>query len=150
MVIGEARKFVACLVMLDQDNVARFAQERLVPYTDFASLTRAEEVIGLIRAEIEAVNARLARVEQVKDFRIIAQDGMIGHPELNAAKIPLTLSFAGHALAGALTPMGRSGSPAEVAATIRFLADPAASYITGQTIVVDGGNSLPEDRSWTP
>ena len=73
VVIGEARKFVACLVMLDQDNVARFAQERLVPYTDFASLTRAEEVLGLIRAEIESVNARLARVEQVKDFRIIAE-----------------------------------------------------------------------------
>jgi 3-oxoacyl-[acyl-carrier protein] reductase len=52
--------------------------------------------------------------------------------------------------AGSLSAIGRSGTPAEVAAAIRFLADPAASYITGQTLVVDGGNSLPEDRSWTP
>jgi 3-oxoacyl-[acyl-carrier protein] reductase len=52
--------------------------------------------------------------------------------------------------AGSLSAIGRSGTPAEVAVAIRFLADPAASYITGQTIVVDGGNSLPEDRAWTP
>ncbi|MDO8364142.1 MAG: SDR family oxidoreductase, partial [Actinomycetota bacterium] len=52
--------------------------------------------------------------------------------------------------AGQLTPMGRSGTPEEVAAAIRFLADPAASYITGQLLVVDGGNALPEDRSWRP
>ncbi len=53
-------------------------------------------------------------------------------------------------IAGQLCPMKRSGTPAEVAYAIRFLADPQASYITGQLIVVDGGNSLPEDRAWQP
>jgi 3-oxoacyl-[acyl-carrier protein] reductase len=52
--------------------------------------------------------------------------------------------------AGALTPMKRSGTPEEVAFAIRFLADPQASYITGQLLIVDGGNSVPEDRSWKP
>lgn len=52
--------------------------------------------------------------------------------------------------AAALTPVGRPGTPAEVAATVRFLADPLASYITGQLIVVDGGNALGEDRGWRP
>ena len=52
--------------------------------------------------------------------------------------------------AGRLSPMRRSGTPAEVAAAVRFLAGPSASYITGQLLVVDGGNSLPEDRSWQP
>ncbi len=53
-------------------------------------------------------------------------------------------------VAGALTPIGRSGTPDEIAAAVRFLADRSASYITGQLVVVDGGNSLPEDRSWRP
>ncbi len=52
--------------------------------------------------------------------------------------------------AGSFTPLGRSGTPDEVAAAVRFLADPTASFITAQQIVVDGGNSLPEDRSWRP
>ncbi len=52
--------------------------------------------------------------------------------------------------AGSYTPLGRSGTPDEVAAAVRFLADPTASFITAQQIVVDGGNSLPEDRSWRP
>ena len=73
VVIGEGRNYLTCLVMLDQDNVAKFAQDHQVPYTDFASMTRAAEVVALIQAELERVNTKLARVEQIKDFRIIAQ-----------------------------------------------------------------------------
>jgi 3-oxoacyl-[acyl-carrier protein] reductase len=50
-------------------------------------------------------------------------------------------------VAGVRTPMGRSGSADEIASVIRFLADPSASYLTGQVITIDGGNSLQEDRS---
>ncbi|MCF8548083.1 MAG: SDR family oxidoreductase [Pontimonas sp.] len=48
---------------------------------------------------------------------------------------------------GLVTPMGRSGSPGEIASAIAWLASPTASYITGQTIVVDGGNSIAEERA---
>lgn len=41
-------------------------------------------------------------------------------------------------------PMGRLGEPADIAAAMLFLASPGASYITGQTIIVDGGALLPE------
>ena len=39
-------------------------------------------------------------------------------------------------------PVGRKGDPAELAATAVFLASPAGGYITGQTIVVDGGMTI--------
>jgi 3-oxoacyl-[acyl-carrier protein] reductase len=51
------------------------------------------------------------------------------------------------AAAGLRTPVRRSGSPEEIAALIAFLASRGASYITGQLIVADGGNSLLEDHN---
>ena len=47
---------------------------------------------------------------------------------------------------GAATPVGRSGTADEVAHAIAFLAGEGASYITGQLITVDGGNSISEER----
>ena len=73
VVIGDRRKFLSCLVMIDHETVAQFAQERNVPFTNFASLCRAKEVQELIWGEIERVNKQLARVETIKKFRLIEE-----------------------------------------------------------------------------
>ena len=71
MVIGHARKYVTALVEIDFDAVSEWARSRNVPYTGFTSLARHAEVERLIAGEIARANADLARVEQVKTFRIL-------------------------------------------------------------------------------
>ncbi|MCW5752880.1 MAG: AMP-binding protein, partial [Alphaproteobacteria bacterium] len=61
VVIGDQRKFLTCLIMIDHDNVEKFAQDHNVPFTNFASLCRAKEVQDLIWSEIEKVNRNFAR-----------------------------------------------------------------------------------------
>ena len=73
VIIGDQRKFLSCLVMIDHETVAQFAQEKNVPFTNFASLCRAKEVQDLIWGEIERVNKQFARVETIKKFRLIEQ-----------------------------------------------------------------------------
>ncbi len=51
------------------------------------------------------------------------------------------------ARAGIASPMGRSGTPEEVASCVAYLCSPGASYLTGQLIVIDGGNSVIEDKT---
>ncbi len=48
---------------------------------------------------------------------------------------------------GKVTPLGRSGTPEEVASAICWLSEPENGYITGQNLVVDGGNSIREERA---
>jgi 3-oxoacyl-[acyl-carrier protein] reductase len=49
--------------------------------------------------------------------------------------------------AGRLSPMGRPGTPGEIAELVAFLASDGASYITGDSICADGGNSIQEDHT---
>ena len=73
VVIGDQRKFLSCLVMIDEDTVMKFAQDNNVPFSNYASLCRADAVQRLIEGEIDKVNRDFARVEQVKAFRLIEQ-----------------------------------------------------------------------------
>lgn len=71
VVIGDKRKFISAIIVIDEENVMKFAQDRKVQYTTFAGLTRSAEVIALIGEEVGKVNAQLARVENVRRFRIL-------------------------------------------------------------------------------
>lgn len=71
VVIGDKRKYLTALIMIDHDNVAKFAQDHDIPFTNFASLCRAPQVLALIEAQVAKVNDQFARVEQIKKFRLI-------------------------------------------------------------------------------
>ena len=71
VVIGDRRKFLTALIMIDHDNVAKYAQDKSVPFSNYASLCRAQEVQDLIGGEIDKVNKQFARVETIKKFRLI-------------------------------------------------------------------------------
>jgi long-chain acyl-CoA synthetase len=71
VVIGDARPYLTAIVMIDQENVEKFAQDHDVPFSNYQSLTRAQKVQDLIQAEIDRVNARFARVEQIKKFFLL-------------------------------------------------------------------------------
>ena len=71
VVIGDKRKFLSCLVMVDEDNVVKFAQDNKIQFSTYKDLTRNPEINLLIEREIKTVNETLARVEQVKKFTIL-------------------------------------------------------------------------------
>lgn len=73
VVIGDKRAFLTCLIMIDQENVTKFAQDNDVPFTNYTSLCHTSAVQDLIWQEIEQVNQKFARVETIKKFSLIDQ-----------------------------------------------------------------------------
>jgi long-chain acyl-CoA synthetase len=70
-VVGDKRAYLTVIVMIDQENVEKFAQDGDIPFSNYTSLTRAKEVQELIWGEIERVNKKFARVEQIKKFCLL-------------------------------------------------------------------------------
>lgn len=71
VVFGHGRKYLTAIVEIDFDTVADWARANDVAYTGFTSLTAHKRIERLIRGEIDKVNTELARVEQIKSFRIL-------------------------------------------------------------------------------
>jgi len=71
VVVGDKRPYLTAIVMIDQENVEKFAQDRDIPFSNYTSLTRAAEVQELIGVEVARVNRRFARVEQIKKFWLL-------------------------------------------------------------------------------
>jgi long-chain acyl-CoA synthetase len=70
---GDRRPYPVALITLDPEEIVPWAKERGLP-TDLARLARSDDVRELIQAEVDRVNARYARVEQVKRFGILDHD----------------------------------------------------------------------------
>lgn len=71
VVFGHGRKYLSAIIEIDYDTVADWARSQDVTYTGFTSLAQNSKVERLIGAAIERVNEELARVEQIKAFRIL-------------------------------------------------------------------------------
>lgn len=71
VVIGDRRKFLTCLIMIDEDNVVKFAQDHKIQFSTYKDLAADEEINKLIHEELKVVNETLSRVEQVKKFTIL-------------------------------------------------------------------------------
>jgi long-chain acyl-CoA synthetase len=71
VVIGDRRPYLTALVGIEFESVGEWAQQRRLPYTTYRDLSEKPEVDQLIRGIVDAVNARLAPVEQIKTFRML-------------------------------------------------------------------------------
>jgi long-chain acyl-CoA synthetase len=71
VVIGDRRKYLSALIMVDDEIVMQYAQDNRIPFTTYASLTQSEEIVKLIEKEVDKVNKKFARVERIKRFRLI-------------------------------------------------------------------------------
>ena len=74
MVIGDARKYVTALVGIELETVGDWAQRKGIPYTTYRDLSEKEEVVELISKVVDATNAKFARVEQIKKFRMLPKE----------------------------------------------------------------------------
>ena len=71
VVIGDGRKFLSALILIDEDNVTKYAQDNRIPYTTFEDLTQNPEILKLIDQEVVKVNKTLSQVESIKKFALL-------------------------------------------------------------------------------
>jgi len=74
VIIGDRRKYLTCLIQIEFENVANWAQNNRIPYTTYKSLATHPEVYKLIRNEVEEVNKHFSRVETIKKFTILEKE----------------------------------------------------------------------------
>lgn len=74
VVVADGRPYPTALIEIDQASVAEWARAQGVVYSDFASLVGHPRVVELIAREVERANESLARVEQVKKFRLLPKE----------------------------------------------------------------------------
>jgi long-chain acyl-CoA synthetase len=74
VVYGDRRPYLTAIVTLDPEEIAAYAKEHSLGTTDPAELAKRDEIMALIQSVLDEVNAKVARVEQVKKFTILPHD----------------------------------------------------------------------------
>jgi long-chain acyl-CoA synthetase len=71
VVIGDRRKFLTALILIDEDNVTKYAQDHRIPFTTFSDLTQNEDIQKLINQEVKEMNKSLSKVETIKKIALL-------------------------------------------------------------------------------
>jgi long-chain acyl-CoA synthetase len=71
VVIGDGRRYLVALILIDEDNVTKYAQDHRVPFTTFADLTQNLDIRKLLEGEVSKVNKTLSKVETIKKFELL-------------------------------------------------------------------------------
>ena len=74
IIIGDRRKYLSCLIQIELENVAHWAQNNRIAYTNYKSLATHPEVRNLIQTEVEKTNGNFAQVERIKKFTILDKE----------------------------------------------------------------------------
>ena len=74
MVIGDRRKFLSALIGIELDTVGDWALRRNIPYTTYRDLSEKPEVLELIQGVVNEANEKFARVESIREFRMIPKE----------------------------------------------------------------------------
>ncbi|HEX6872566.1 MAG TPA: AMP-binding protein, partial [Micromonosporaceae bacterium] len=74
VIVGDGRPYLVALIGIELETVGDWAQRRRIPYTTYRDLSEKPEVLELVQGIINEVNARLARVEQIKKFRMLPKE----------------------------------------------------------------------------
>jgi long-chain acyl-CoA synthetase len=74
VLFADGHKYPTALIEIDLDAVTEWAESRSLAFTGFTSLTHLPQVVALIDSEVQRLNQQLARVEQVKKFRILPKE----------------------------------------------------------------------------
>jgi long-chain acyl-CoA synthetase len=71
IVVGDGRNYLAALIQIDFENVGKWATDRRIAYTNFKNLSQLPQVEALISEAVDQVNARFARVENIRKFKLL-------------------------------------------------------------------------------
>ena len=74
MVIGDGRRYVTALIGIELETVGDWAQRNNIPYTTYRDLSEKDEVVELVSKVVDETNAKFARVEQIKKFKMLPKE----------------------------------------------------------------------------
>ena len=86
VVIGDGRKYLIALILIEYDNMGKWAEDHRIAYTTFKDLSQKPEVYEMVSRITEDVNKRFARVETIKKFTVLDKELDQDDDELTATQ----------------------------------------------------------------